>query len=249
MILADKTAIVTGSSRGIGRAVAIEFAREGADVAVIATKRVESAQEVANTIMGMGKRAIVVKADITNREQVKNLVDTTLKEFGKIDILVNNAGIWGMARFWKTPPEVWQEMINVNLMGAVNCINGVIEHMMQRKSGKIINTTSLAAEMGAPRMSAYGAAKGAIISLTRSLARELAPYKINVNAIAPQAMSDMSMQIKEENPKYWEESLKMYLLGFPEAEDVAPAYAFLASDKAKCITGQILNVDGGAWIG
>ena len=250
MILEGKTSIITGSSRGIGRAVALEFAKEGADVAVVGVTAVEAAQEVADEIKAMGRRAIVVMTDITNKEQVKRLVDTTLREFGKIDILVNNAGALNLslAHFWRTTGEEWDRMIDSHVKGTVNCIQAVLNHMMERKSGKIINVTSAAALMGAPRMSAYGAAKGAIISLTRSLARELARYRINVNAIAPQAITE-TIKVFEEHPKYWEESKKMYLLGMPKPEDIAPAFAFLASDKANYITGQILNVDGGFYIG
>jgi len=249
MILEGKTSIITGSSRGIGRAVALEFAREGSDVVVVGVSAVEAAHEVADKVRAMGKRAMVVMTDVTDKQQVETLVDITLKEFGKIDILVNNAGDVNMslASFSRTTSEEWDIMLNSHIKGTVNCIQAVLNHMMERNSGKIINVVSLAGLIASPRMSAYGAAKGAIVSLTRTLAYELARYRINVNAIAPQAMTK-AMDVMKSNQKLWDVIEKRYLLGMPSPEDIAPAYAFLASDKANYITGQILNVDGGSHI-
>ena len=250
MLLKDKTAIVTGSTRGIGRVVALEFAKEGANVVVVGRTAAEAAKEVANKIRDMGREAIVVMTDISDRKQVENLVNTALEKFSKIDILVNNAGATDnfMSQFWETTDELWKKMIDSHLMGTVNCTQAVVNHMMERKSGKIINVTSAAALLGATRMSSYVAAKGAIISLSKTLARELAPYKINVNVIAPQAETE-AIDVIKKHKKYWEATLKMYLLGLPKPEDIAPAFAFLASEKAGCITGQVLCVDGGFYIG
>ena len=208
MILKDKTAIVTGSSRGIGRAVALEFAREGANVVVVGMTASEAANEVVSKIKDMGREALVVMTDVSDRKQVNNLVDTALEKFSKIDILVNNAGATDdfMSRFWETTDELWDKMLSTHLMGTVNCTQAIVKHMMERESGKIINVTSAAGLMGAARMAPYAAAKGAIVSLTKTLARELARYKINVNVIAPQADTEAVDEIKR-HPKYWEDIL------------------------------------------
>lgn len=247
MLLKDKVAIVTGSTRGIGKAIAMEFAKEGADVVVVGTKSRQAGEEVVHSINAMGRKAIFILTDVANAEQVRKLVDTATEHFGRIDILVNNAGVMGHTtgpRFWNTPEEHWHEIINSHLFGTVNCIRAVVGQMMERKKGKIINVTSAAGLVGGVGVSAYAAAKGGIIALTKVLAMELGPYKINVNAIAPQAQTD-ALTLMQQRPKFWAEIEKRYILGLPQPEDIAPAFTFLASEGAKYVTGQIWNVDSG----
>ena len=248
MILKDKVAIVTGSSRGIGRAVALEFAKEGANVTVVARSSFEAAEETTSQIRKMGREAITVMTDIKNVLQVNDMISKTLQKFGKIDILVNNAGVADLVLFSQMSDKQWDEIIEINLKGVFNCIKATIPHMINQRSGKIINTTSPAALVGAYAMSHYAAAKGGIISLTRSLAREVARYRINVNCIAPTANTEMFEQFKE-IPKYWERMVSDHPLGLQGPEIVAPIYAFLASEGADYITGQVIHADGGFIIG
>jgi 3-oxoacyl-[acyl-carrier protein] reductase len=173
MILKDKVAIVTGSSRGIGRAVALEFAKEGANVTVVARSSLEAAEETASQIKKMGREAISVMIDVRSFLQANDMINKTLQEFGRIDILVNNAGVADLVLFSQMSEKQWDEIIEINLKGVFNCTKAAISHMINQRSGKIINTTSPAAIVGAYAMTHYAAAKGGIISFTRSLAREV----------------------------------------------------------------------------
>lgn len=248
MILLDKVAIVTGSSRGIGAAVALEFAKEGANVVVGSAKNVEGANEVARKIGEMGRQALVVMADVRDRHQVDNMVSQGLQKFGKIDVLVNNAGNVDLARFREVTDEIWDRTIDIHIKGAYNCTKAVIEHMIKQKSGKIINVTSPSAIYGGYGLPAYSTAKGGIISFTRSLARELARYHITVNCISPSAYTQMLDEFKK-IPGFWERILQDHVLGVPKTEDIAPVFAFLASEGANYVTGQVISADGGYSIG
>lgn len=248
MILLDKVAIVTGSSRGIGAAVALEFAKEGANVVVVGVTNVEGANEVARKIEETGRQALVVMADVSDRHQVDNMVKQGLQKFGNIDILVNNAGNIDLARFHEITDEIWDRTMDIHIKGAYNCTKAVVEHMIKQKSGKMINVTSPSAFQGGYGLSAYATAKGGIISFTRSLARELARYHINVNCVCPSAYTQMFDEFKK-IPGFWERILEDHVLGVPKTEDIAPVFAFLASDGANYVTGQVIRADGGYLIG
>jgi len=244
MKFAGKVAIVTGAARGIGEAIALTLAREGADV-VVTDVDLEGAQRVAQEIEGLGRKAKAIQADVSQREAVQRLVSEAVSLFGQIDILVNNAGIIRRGTFVEHSPQDWEQVLGVNLGGTFNCTQEVVPLMIKQGRGKIINISSVVGKMGdiasAP---SYGTSKGAINTFTKSLARELAPYGINVNAVAPHAIeTDMSREWSAEKRRQIVEAIPLKRLGKPE--EVAEAVAFLASDGAAFITGQILDINGG----
>jgi len=239
-----KVALVTGAARGIGEAIALKLAREGADV-VVTDVDLEEAQRVTQEIGGLGRKAKAIQADVSQREAVQRLVSEAISVFGQIDILVNNAGIIRRGTFLEHDPQDWEKVLSVNLGGTFNCAKEVVPLMIKQGGGKIINISSVVGKMGdiasAP---SYGTSKGAINTFTKSLARELAPYGINVNAVAPHAIeTDMSREWSEEKRRQIVEAIPLKRLGKPE--EVAEVVAFLASDGAGFITGQILDVNGG----
>ena len=242
--LDGKVAIVTGSGRGIGRAVAMAFAREGAKV-VIAELDLEPAEEVANEIKAKGGAAIASSTDVSNRDSVKKMVDTAIKEFGQVDILVNNAGILRLNMLPNMTEDQWDAVINTHLKGTFNCTQAVASHMIDRKYGKVINVVSRAGIQGTIGQINYGSAKGGILGFTKSAAKELARHNINVNAVSPGAATRMTEKIRTD-PKLSQVYLEQIpLRRWAEPEEIAPAFVFLASDEASYITGQVLCVDGG----
>jgi 3-oxoacyl-[acyl-carrier protein] reductase len=243
--LKNRVAIVTGGARGIGKAIALTFLREGAKVAIIDSDK-ERLEALKKEIKKENKEAMVIPCDITKSSEVNGMVDEVRKKFGRIDILVNNAGIIRRGTIETVTEEDWDRVIEVNLKGTFNCCRAVVETMKSQRYGKIVNISSIAGKMGdiasAP---GYGPSKAGMDALTKTLARQLAQYRINVNGIAPHAIeTEMSAQWSEERRKEIIASIPLSRLGKPE--DVANAVLFLASDEASFITGEILDVNGGA---
>ncbi|MCM0760241.1 MULTISPECIES: 3-oxoacyl-[acyl-carrier-protein] reductase [Sporomusa] len=244
MHLDGQVAIVTGASRGIGRAVAIALAKVGAKVVINYAGNAEAAEEVRTVITDNGGQAITVKADVADADAVDSLVKQAIDTYGKIDILVNNAGITRDSLLMRMKDEDWDAVMNTNLKGIFYCTKAVTKSMMKQRSGKIINMTSVVGLMGNAGQANYAAAKAGVIGFTKSMAKELASRGITVNAIAPGFIAtDMTHGLSEQVKADLEAKIPLSRLG--EAEDVAAAVVFLASQSANYITGQTLNVDGG----
>jgi len=245
MILEGRVALVTGAGRGIGRAIAMTFAREKANVVVNDICPKNELEKVAKEVSALNVESIAIQADVRQYDQVKEMIGRVEKAFEKLDILVNNAGIIRRGTIESITEEDWDEVIRVNLKGTFNCCKAVVEIMKRQKRGKIVNVSSVAGKMGditsAP---GYGPSKAAIDALTKTLARQLAQYGINVNGVAPHAIeTEMSAQWSEQKRRSIIEAIPLKRLGRPE--DVAEAVLFLASDGADFITGEILDVNGG----
>lgn len=248
MRLENKVAIVTGSSRGIGRAIAEAFAREGASV-VINSRKIEDAKPTAESISSSGGKAIAIAADVSKREDVKLLINETIKAFGKLDIMVNNAGIVTMEAFIDLKEENWDRLIAVDLKGTYICSQEAAKQMIKQNSGgKIINTASIAGTIGFAGTAHYSAAKAGVIELTKVMAIELAKYKINVNAIGPGIIdTDMTKDFLND-PQYKAQFLSRIPLGrIGKPEDIAPIAVYLASEESGYVTGETFYVDGG-WL-
>jgi len=246
MKLAEKIAVVTGSSRGVGRAVALGFAAEGANVVINYTSNEKAANEVVDIVADMGRKAIAVKADVANREEVDRLFGQALDSFGKIDILVNNAGFTRPALMLKMTEEQWDQVVDIHMKGAFLCTQSAARHMKEQQGGKIINVTSVAGLVGTVGQINYSAAKGGIISMTKSMARELARYNICANVISLGIVAtDMTEKIRTDEKLKDIYMNRILLKRFAEPEDITPAFVFLAADESNYITGQLLCVDGG----
>lgn len=244
MQLKGKTAIVTGGSRGIGKSIALELASRGANVAVNCTKSIESAEAVIKEIRNMGVSGMAVKADVSNSEEVENLVNEVLNTFGSIDILVNNAGITRDNLIIRMTEKDFDDVISTNLKGAFICTKAISKVMIKQKSGKIINVSSVVGIVGNAGQSNYAAAKAGLIGFTKSMAKELAKRGINVNAVAPGFIeTDMTSRLPEKVKDEFVNSIPMMRAGKPE--DIAKAVLFLASEYSDYITGQVINIDGG----
>ncbi len=244
MLLDGKVALVTGGSRGIGRAVALELAGAGAKVVVNYAGNAAAAQEVVSAIESSGGAAIAVQADVANGEAVEALVKQTMDTFGRIDILVNNAGITRDGLLMRMKEDDWDAVMDTNLKGVFHCTKAVSRIMMKQRCGRIINMTSVVGIMGNAGQANYAAAKAGVIGFTKSMAKELASRGITVNAIAPGYIAtDMTAVLSDQIRTEMAEKIPTGRLGAPE--DIAAATLFLASDAAAYITGQTLNVDGG----
>lgn len=241
--LTDQVAVVTGASRGIGRAIALALAAEGAKVVVNYARSAEAAEAVVAEIQGMGAEALALQADVSEGEQVSAFFKTVMDKWGRIDVLVNNAGITRDTLLMRMKPEDWQAVINLNLTGVFLCIQAVTKPMLKQRSGRIINIASVSGQMGNPGQANYSAAKAGVLGLTKTVAKEMATRGITVNAIAPGFIeTDMTHDIKSA-----EDILKFIPLGrFGKPEEVAGLVRFLAADDAAAyITGQTLTIDGG----
>ena len=240
----NQVALITGSSRGIGRGVALELAREGWDICVNYIHRQAAAEEVVAQIRSMGRRAIAVQADVADSNAVFAMVRQAEAELGSISLLVNNAGIADQGLFQDLSDEQWDRYLGVNLSGARNTIRAVLPHMIHEKSGCIVNISSIWGLRGASCEVAYACTKAALIALTRSLALELAPSHIRVNCVAPGVIdTDMARVHGKDVLEDLMEQTPLGRLGTPA--DIAHAVAFFASEKASFITGQVLLSDGG----
>jgi 3-oxoacyl-[acyl-carrier protein] reductase len=246
MMLKDKVAIVTGSSRGVGRAIAEAYGEKGASVVVNYSSSQKAADEVVEKINAMGSRAIAVKADVAKKEEVEKLVQAAIDEFGRVDILVNNAGFTRPAMMVKMTEDEWDQVVDIHLKGAFLCSQAVARHMKEQKSGKIINVTSVAGLVGTVGQINYSAAKGGILSMTKSIAREMARYNVCANVISLGIVAtDMTEKIRTDEKLKDIYMNRILLKRFGEPEDITPAFVFLASDDGSYITGQLLCVDGG----
>ena len=277
--LEGKVALVTGGSRGIGKAIALRLAEEGADVAIIyqhtreQAEKVsrlidqmgtiedlsklsikidqmdsrEHAKEVSNLIRSMGRHSCIVQGNVSDIEQVNKMNDEVVKQFGKIDILVNNAGIVRDKSFVKMTPQMWNEVLSVNLNGTFYCTKAVIEGMVERKYGRIVNISSVIGRMGNFGQANYAASKAGMVGLTQTLAKEFASKGITVNAIAPGFIeTDMAKSVPEETMRKVLEKIPLGRLGKPD--EVAGMVAYLVSDEGNYITGQVIDINGGLYI-
>lgn len=249
MRLRNKVAVITGSSRGIGRAIAIKYAEEGCSVVINYHSNEASARDVEKMINSIGCRALVVQADITNRIDIQRLYRLTYQAFGQIDILVNNAGINKRGLFEEITDEEWDLIMSVNLKGPFICCQEIFPYMKEQKYGRIINISSVAGQYHGPKTVHYAVSKAGVISLTKVIARYGAPYNILVNAVAPGIM--LTDQTRDElNSPDGDRIVAMTLLKKPgNLSDVASTCVFLASDEQNYITGQVISVSGGSYLG
>ena len=254
MLLENRVAIVTGGAKGIGRGIALKFAAEGCDV-VVNARHIDSARDVASEVKALGRRALAIKADVSRSDEVAAMVARTVKEFGKIDILVNNAGGTGLAKdsaIEDTSEADWDRIVDINLKGQFLCCRAVVPYMKRAKYGKIINLSSMGAIQPPAPIVHYHAAKGGVLSMTRNLAFELAPFNITVNAILPGPIKSeffnemLAAMSKEEGEAFFRmlgKRVPMGRIGAPE--EVAGVALFLASELSSYVTGDAINCGGG----
>lgn len=244
MNLKGKVALVTGASRGIGKGIAIELAKAGACVIINYKSNDKAAEETLKELRGLGAYALKIKGDVSDYGFSKQMIETTVEKLGKIDILVNNAGISKVGLFMDALPGEWDNILNVNLMGTINCSHNAVKEMIKQKSGSIINISSMWGNVGASCEVIYSASKGAINAFTKALAKELAPSNIRVNAIAPGVIdTEMNGWLSLEDRKSLVEEIPM--MKFGEVDDIGNLVTFLASENSKYITGQVITIDGG----
>ncbi len=247
MSLEGKVALVTGGSRGIGRAIALELASRGANVAVNYAGNEEAAQQVVGEIEAKGRQGLAVQADVSNSAAVDEMIKKVLDAFGRIDILVNNAGITRDNLLMRMKEEDWDQVVDTNLKGAFLCTKAVLRQMMRQKEGRIINISSISSMTGTAGQANYAASKAGLIALTKTTAREVASRGITVNAIAPGFIKTEMTDVLDDS--YKQQLLDQIPMGrIGEPEDIARLAAFLASDEAAYITGQTIHVNGGMYM-
>ncbi|MBL7130756.1 MAG: 3-oxoacyl-[acyl-carrier-protein] reductase [Candidatus Omnitrophica bacterium] len=243
MKLKDRVSLITGAARGIGKEIALNFAREGSNIVVFDVD-LEAAQSTQREIEDLGRRAMSFKVDVTNLRQIEEMMNLILDKFSKIDILVNNAGITKDNLILRMSEEDWDRVLSVNLKGAFNCIKVVSRQMIKKRYGKVVNVASIIGMIGNAGQTNYAASKGGLIALTKSLAKELASRNINVNAVAPGFIeTPMTAKLPKDYKKQMLENIPMGKFGSPE--DVAKVCLFLASSESDYMTGQVIVVDGG----
>ncbi|UXU58751.1 3-oxoacyl-[acyl-carrier-protein] reductase [Staphylococcus agnetis] len=239
-----KVALVTGASRGIGRSIALQLAEEGFNVAVNYAGNKEKAEQVVESIKEKGVEAFAIQANVANPDEVKAMIKEVVSQFGSVDVLVNNAGITRDNLLMRMKEQEWDDVIDTNLKGVFNCIQKVTPQMLRQKGGRIINLTSIVGAVGNPGQINYVASKAGVIGMTKTAARELASRHITVNAVAPGfIVSDMTNALNDDLKAGMKAQIPLGHFG--EDTDIAHTVAFLASDKAKYITGQTIHVNGG----
>jgi 3-oxoacyl-[acyl-carrier protein] reductase len=247
MELENKVAIVTGGTRGIGKAIVLDLAEQGADIALNFRKSSDLAQELAEKVKEMGRRALVLQADVASFDDAQALTAKVVDELGQVDILINNAGMNWDGVVWKMTEEQWDRVIGVDLKGTFNYTRAVSPIFREQKSGKIVNITSINGLRGKFGQSNYSAAKAGVIGFTKTCARELGRYSVNVNTVAPGLIE--TEMVKEAPEKVRELALSEIVLGrLGLPEEVASVVSFLCSEKSRHITGQVIQVDGGQYI-
>lgn len=254
MKLENKTALITGAGQGIGKAVALQFAREGASI-VVNDVNLEKARETSNEVISLGRESIAIKADVSIQNEVNQMVEAAVDRFKKVDILVNNAGISKILPFNETTEEIWDKTLGINLKGTFLCCKAVIPYMVRQKSGRIINMSSQSGKRGNTWYAAYCASKFGIIGLTQSIALEYAPHGININALCPGVVFTpmWDEQLAQYGKKHGlpPEKVKEHLISkiplgrLPELEEIVSVAVFLACDESSYMTGQAINVTGG----
>lgn len=243
-MLTNKTAVVTGGTRGIGRAIVLKLSQLGANVVIGYRSNEKMASELVEEIVSQGGKALAVQGDVGNFDMAKSLVDQAIEAFGSIDILVNNAGITKDTLILRMTEEDFDDVITTNLKGTFNCIKHAAKPMLKAKKGRVINMASVIGLIGNPGQANYAASKAGIIGLTKSVAKEFASRGITVNAVAPGFIeSDMTDKLSDDQKEAIRKNIPSGSLG--SVEDVANCVAFLASDESRYITGQVINVDGG----
>lgn len=243
----SKSALVTGASRGIGRSIALQLAEEGYNVAVNYAGSKDKAEAVVEEIKAKGVDSFAIQANVANGDEVKAMIKEVVSQFGSVDVLVNNAGITRDNLLMRMKEQEWDDVIDTNLKGVFNCIQKVTPQMLRQRGGSIINLSSVVGTVGNPGQANYVATKAGVVGLTKSAARELASRGITVNAVAPGfIVSDMTDALSDELKDQMLEQIP--LARFGEDTDIANTVAFLASDKAKYITGQTIHVNGGMYM-
>lgn len=246
MRLAGRAAVVTGSSRGVGRNIALAYAKEGADVLVNYTSSEGPAHELVDHIKGLGRKSVAVKADVAVKAEVENMMNTAKHEFGRLDIVVNNAGFTRPAMLMKMTEEQWDAVVDAHLKGPFLCVQAASKYFQEQQYGKVINVSSVAGLVGTVGQVNYSAAKGGVLSFTKSVARELARYNVCANVISLGIVeTDMTEKIRKDEKLKEIYMNRILMKRFGTADDISPAFVFLASTESDYVTGQVLCVDGG----